>query len=426
LLLLAACSGGGLSIPADRPILGWSGSSAADANRALLPKGFTAPDVHACAADPTRAYIGELFFHGTTDIQVLWHWAPIVGGANALSPALDQPELSLSGTLVGADDSTDDVLGDHPFGLDVDGDVKLDAASSFLAFEGSGAQGTPLHTEVETRIFSRAALGWTPSPGDSVLMRGAWIIDCGHPPYGAEMHPPTFLHYAHTADAQTTVAAALVVPYRSSQLFNRNAAVSTEFSNLGRFGDADTHPFSAALVDSIEHAVFYNDDHLTTHALMVPNHFDKLDWLVCAPLPRPAGAKLDASWRFTARTGVAIATTRYDSSGCVRFVATMGAAYTPMALAHAEAPWPWDQLSASASNQLGQSIDVRLEIIKLLGQSAASPMLALQANHPPVVDAYPALQTRPGADADAPSAIDNGADDQPFPLYGRIRVRWAP
>jgi hypothetical protein len=53
-------------------------------------------------------------------------------------------------------------------------------------------------------------------------------------------------------------------------------------------------------------------------------------------------------------------------------------------------------------------------------------MPALQADHPPVVDAYPALQTRPGADADAPAAIDSGADDQPFPLYGRIRVRWAP
>jgi hypothetical protein len=99
-----------------------------------------------------------------------------------------------------------------------------------------------------------------------------------------------------------------------------------------------------------------------------------------------------------------------------------------MALAHAEAPWPWDQLSASASNQLGRPIDVRQQIIQLLGANGinGSQMPALQANHPPVVDAYPALQTRPGADADAPSAIDSGADDQPFPLYGRIRVRWAP
>src|SRR5438067_8496694 len=120
LLLLPACSGGGLSIPPDRPILGWSGNSAIDANRALLPKGFTAPDVHSCAADPTRPYIAELFFHGTSDVQVNWHWAPIVPGPNPHAPVLDQPELSLAGTLVGADDSGDDVLGDHPFGLDVD------------------------------------------------------------------------------------------------------------------------------------------------------------------------------------------------------------------------------------------------------------------------------------------------------------------
>jgi hypothetical protein len=428
LLLLTACSGGGLSIPADRPILGWSGTTAIDANRALLPKGFTGPDVRACAADPTRPYIAELFFHGINDVQVSWHWAPVLPGPTPRKPVLDQPELSLAGTLVGADDSGDDVLGDHPFGLDVDADVKLDPAYSFLAFEGSGAQGTPLHTEVETRSFPRAALGWTPLPGDATLMRGAWILDCGHPPYGAEIHPPTFLHYARAADAQTTVAAAVVVPYRSSLLFNRNPALAVDFANSGRFFDAETQPFSQSLVASITHAVFSNDDHLSTHALMVPNRFDKLDWLVCAPLPRPAGAKLEASWRFTARTGVTVQATKYESSGCVRFVAAMGAGYAPMPLLHATAPWPWDQLSASASAQLGKPIDVRQEIIQLLGANGidGAHMPALQVDHPPVVDAYPALQTRPGADADAPSAIDTAADDQPFPLYGRIRVRWAP
>ena len=99
-----------------------------------------------------------------------------------------------------------------------------------------------------------------------------------------------------------------------------------------------------------------------------------------------------------------------------------------MPLTPAEAPWPWDQLSASASAQLGQPIDVRQEIIQLLGQNGidGAHMPALQLDHPPVVDAYAALNTRPGADADAPTAIDAAADDQPFPFYGRIRVRWSP
>ncbi|TMA26605.1 MAG: hypothetical protein E6J78_12670 [Deltaproteobacteria bacterium] len=419
LLLACGCSSG-LSIPADRPVLSWSGSAASDANRSLL-HGFAGPDVHSCAQDPTRVYIGELFFYGISDVQVPWHWAPIVSGPFASRPTLSQPEFFLAGALVGADDSTDDVLGDHPFGLDVDGDVQLDAPYAFLSFEGSGAQGTPLHTEVERRIFPRDALGFSPLPGDRVLMKGVWVLDCGHPPYGAEMHPPTFLHYARSPDARSTVAAAVVVPYRSALLFQPNVALATDFGNTQRLGDSASVPFSNALAGAVLHALLYNDDRLSTHGLMVPNRFDRLDWLVCAPLPRPAGATMDASWRFTARTGVRVQASRYETSGCVRFVATMDASYSPMPLAWAGADWPWDQLSASASAQLGRSIDVRQTLIN---QFNAPNARALQADHPPLVDAYPALQTRAGADQDSPIAIDSAADDQPFPFYGRIRVGW--
>src|SRR5512140_422776 len=110
LFVLCACSSGGLTVPADRPTLLWS---SADPNRGLIPSGFTTPDVHVCAADPARQYVGELFEHGINDVQVLWHWAPIIPGPNPHRPTLDQPQLSLSGALVGSDDSTDDVLGDH-------------------------------------------------------------------------------------------------------------------------------------------------------------------------------------------------------------------------------------------------------------------------------------------------------------------------
>ena len=97
LFLLLACScSSGLSIPADRPVLSWSGSAASDANRSLL-HGFAGPDVHSCAQDPTRVYIGELFFYGISDVQVPWHWAPIVSGPFASRPTLSQPEFFLAG-----------------------------------------------------------------------------------------------------------------------------------------------------------------------------------------------------------------------------------------------------------------------------------------------------------------------------------------
>src|SRR5205823_2530589 len=117
--------------------------------------------------------------------------------------------------------------------------------------------------------------------------------------------------------------------------------------------------FSQALEDALLVAAQNPSiQHLSTHALMTANRFDTLEWAVCAPLPRPAGATLDATWRFTSRTGVTITATPLQADGCVRFTATMTAAYQPMPLVHADAEWSWTDLSTSASNQLGSTIDV--------------------------------------------------------------------
>src|SRR3989442_2369972 len=241
-LALCACSHEEApAIPADRPILLWYGSGAQDQNRRNLPPGFGDPDEPSCAADITRIYLGELFLQG--NIQVDWHWAPVVRGPNAARPTLDQPEFSLAGTLVDASDSTDDVLADHPFGLDVVADVTPDAAFAFLPFNGQVFSQRALHPEIETRTFPRTQLGWVPQASDRTLMHGAWVLDCGHPPYGAEMHPPTFLSYARQADERTTIATAVVAPYRSSLLFNADLALATDFANTARFSDSASLPF---------------------------------------------------------------------------------------------------------------------------------------------------------------------------------------
>jgi hypothetical protein len=426
-LLLSGCSSEskGFSIPADRPILGWSGSSAIDANRGLLPGGFAQPDERVCAPDTSRIYIAEMFTHAFNDVQVNYHWAPVVRGPRADVPTLNQPEFSLSGTVLGASLSTEDVLADHPYGFDFVSDVVPDSQFAFMVFKAPALTPNAIHPEVEERIFPRAALGWVPQANDRTLLRGVWILDCGHPPYGSEVHPPTFLGYARPSDLQTTVATALVVPYRSSLLFNPNPALATDFANAARFDDLLTKPFPIAFQNALLKAAQLNEDRLTTHALMSANRFDILDWLVCAPLPRPAGAALDARWRFTARTGVTVNPTTYDAEGCVRFTASMSAAYVPMALTHTDVDWPWAQISEFASNQLGQSIDVRLALIeaaKAVNPNAAA-VPALQEDHPPLVDAYPQLLPLPGADQDSPTAIQT-SDDQAFPLYGRVRVGW--
>jgi hypothetical protein len=160
------------------------------------------------------------------------------------------------------------------------------------------------------------------------------------------------------------------------------------------------------------------------HPMMEANRFSSLDFFVCAPNPRPAGAKLAATWRFTARTGVSIAADPVDSAGCVRFVATMGADYTPQSLAVKTADWPWQDLNDTASEQAGQPVDVRAAIVNSNPAAANAP--ALQANHPPRVDAYDPLAPLAGAEQDSPTQITTKADSQPFPFYGRVRVAWTP
>jgi len=425
---LMACSEQEFTIPADRSILAWYGPGAEDRNRSLLPRGFNGPDVHSCAADPTRAYLAELFVAGQGDAQVQWHWAPIVSGPRAAKPTLDQPEFSVAGNVEDASDSLDDMLADHPFGFDVVADVTPDAAFASLPFNGPLLTPRAIHPEVEMRLFPRAALANADAEWSWTLMRGVWVLDCGHPPYGAEIHPPTLLGYARPSDDRTTIAAALVVPYRSSLLFNQDAAIAADFGNQARFDDPASKPFSLALGDALlRAAIDPNYTHLSTHALMIANRFDTLDWLVCAPLPRPVGATLDARWRFTARTGVAVTARSLETSGCVRVTATMSAAYVPMPLAYADAEWSWTDLSTSASNQLGQSIDIRLALIQKLKENGVpnpESLPALQPGNHPRIDAYPALSPQAGADADSPTGIVSDANDQPFPFYGRVRAAW--
>ncbi|HWE23966.1 MAG TPA: hypothetical protein VG496_08490, partial [Myxococcales bacterium] len=394
--LLAAtfgCSDEAPPIPADRSVLLWYGSAAQQRNQSNLPPGFRGPDEHACAADPTRTYLAELFIQH--DVQVKWHWAPIVGGPDSNQPTLNQPEFSLAGTLADASESTSDLLADHPFGFDFVSDVTPDPAFAFLVF------GEPtLHPEIEMGTFPRADLSFFPQQGDRTLMRGVWVLDCGHPPYGAEMHPPTFVSDARTADARTTIAMAVVAPYRSSLLFNPDPALSADFASTARFSNPATRAFSIALQAAVLAAAFDRTiQHLSTHALMTANRFDTLDWAICAPLPRPIGATLEASWRFTTRTGVTLVAQPLEADGCVRFTATMTSAYQPMPLAHLDAEWSWDEINRSASDELGSPIDVRQALIDSLTPlfPDAGQIPALQLANNPLIDAYAALHTRPGA-----------------------------
>jgi hypothetical protein len=89
--------------------------------------------------------------------------------------------------------------------------------------------------------------------------------------------------------------------------------------------------------------------------------------------------------------------------------------------------WPWPQINAEATSQYGTSIDIRQKIIdSLASEGFTGDYPALHLDNGPIIDTYMPLVPRDNADADSPSTIVTGADDQPFPFYGRVTVSWKP
>jgi len=407
--------------PLARPILGLDLAAAAAANAAVLPAGFTVPQETSCGPDVTRGFLAELADHSPEDAKVPLHWAPVVFGPVAGKPTVAQPELFYSGVVADLDRSALDTSFDHPFGFDLDLDVTPDPPFELLVKNRSAANKT-LHTELEVNLFPQAAFGWTPAAGDRMAMRGAWIFDCGHPPYETEMHPPGFVSFARAADEKTTIALAFAVPFRVTQLFGPAAKVA-DFGDplrLRNSGDA----FPTAFFNEILLAAFTNKDHLELHALLEELRFETLAFSVCAPSPRPAKAHLGYSHRFAVRGGVTVTAAAHDDTGCVEYTAKMATSYRSAVPERLNEAWTWDQISAQATEEFGGTLDVRQLIIgELKARNVTGDVTALHEDHPPVIDTYAPLVPRADAAADAPTSIST-ADDQPYPFHGRARVYW--
>ena len=408
--------------PLDRPILSVDLAAAAAQNTAALGAAFDGPHQTACAADTTRAFIAELTQHGVSDAQVQFHWAPVVPGPIAGKGPVAQPALWASGTLVSTNHSTLDTSFDHPFGWDFNANLQPDAPFAALA-HNRDAQNTDLHVELELGLFPEAAFGFSPQAGDRAVFRGAWIWDCGHPPYETEIHPPTLLSYARTSDAKTTVALAFAVPWRVTQTFGPAAAV-TDFTDPTRLRTRGKG-FPAALYDAVVSASATKADHLEAHVLLEPLRFDPFTLSVCAPSPRPPAVSLRESHHITLRTGVALGTAVREAQGCIDYTFSMDGTYEPFVPTRIDHPWSWDEISAQAAEQAGEPVDVRAEILKAVqGGGLGSDLAALRPDHPPVIDRYDPLVPGVGADQDGPMGEVKAADGQPFPFHGRIKVYW--
>jgi hypothetical protein len=406
------------------PLLGFELTTVTDANRSALPAGFTAPLETVCAQDVTRGFIVELVEHGFADPQVAYEWAPIVPGSG-FAPPIRQPEFFASGTVTGLDRSGLDFRPSHPFGFDTTWDFRVDAPFLGLVHNRPGDHNDDdaIHAELESGLYPDAQFGIVPTAGDRVAMKGAWILDCGHPPYEAEIHPPTFVAVAR-AEGNDTVALAFANAYRSSQLYGFPED-TTLFSDDTRFSAVAASPFTRALTNEVIEAAIGDITRFQLHDLLEATHLDPVTWFVCAP-PRPSpSARLRYSFRFVARRGVTVSAATRGDSGCLEFHAEAGRGYTPFVPERLDHLWTWAEISSEASSQAGVDVDVRQLIVDALTQAGLpADAVALRPETASVIDEYMPLQPRGSADADSPTAVIGSADDQPFPFYGRARIGW--
>jgi hypothetical protein len=320
--------------------------------------------------------------------------------------------------------SNNDVLASHPWGYDTEWDITLNPAD-FLRLNyvpPNVGNNLPLHIEIEQGLFPYGDFGWTPRNADYVLVKGDWIFDCGHPSvYHTEIHPPSFIALARSSGA-TTTSLAVAIPYRTLQLYNPNEKLAYDLNNGFRFTDANTKPFPAHLVDEIHNVVALKSGRLEAHAMVGSTNLDNVDWFVCAPTPAPPQSQLTYTYHFTVRPGVGIVAIPNASSGCVEFLAVIGGGYTPAPIRPRVVEWTWQDINRAVNQESSKPIDVKQKIYDMIYQ-----LYNTAIERSPYIDQYPPLYPPGDATADSPIGITtNGADDQPFPFYGRIRVSWAP
>ncbi|HEY6176218.1 MAG TPA: hypothetical protein VIX73_17305 [Kofleriaceae bacterium] len=405
-------------------LVGFETSVAVAANTAALPIGFTGPLETVCAEDVTRGFIAELIDHGFADPQVAYEWAPVVPGP-AFATSIQLPEFYASGTVTRLDRSGLDFRPPHPFGFDTTWDFRVDAPFLGLVHNRPGDinDGDAMHAELESGLYPDALFGIVPTAGDRVAMKGGWILDCGHPPYEAEIHPPTFVAVART-EGTDTIALAFANPYRSSQLYGL-ADDTTRFSDDTRFSAMDASPFTRALTIEIIQAALGEIPQFELHDLIEAIRVEPVTWFVCAPPRRSPSAQLRYSFRFVARSGIAISAATRGDSGCLEFHAEAGAGYKPFVPDRLDHLWTWAEINSEASSQAGVDVDVRQLIVDAVTQQGLpGDAPALRAETATVVDEYMPLQPRSSADSDSPTAVIHSADDQPFPFYGRVRIGW--
>ena len=425
-LVLAACSSGAPTLHARGAPIDWAPGQAEAADG--TPPDYTAAGV--CGSD-TATYLAELG-NGTNPLQakVLNEWGDIVPGSK---------QVLVSGSVAATHLGPQDNPITHPYGDDLSMDVALDAPFTSFSRQLGPAEETPgqMHVEISSGLIphdrrtseASAQQTWRqlsdfnltgfqpgfskPAVGDRTLVMGRWIIDCGHPNYGTELHPMAFLAWAQRQGADTTVHA-YYNPYRDTELYSADASIVGKVDDQSRLAGAQV--FTRYFASDVLRAIQGTIDHLSGQELVAATHTSPARWQVCAPAGT-AGGHVRVRYDVVARPGVDVSISPAPSSTCARVTVRLTGSYRPMDAQLRQCVLPWDFLTRIAGQAFGSSVDIRGLIDKFVSSPTARAVIdrdpattCADALAGPRVDPAPATQRL---------RVDAG---QPFPFYGVITV----
>jgi hypothetical protein len=429
-VLGAACSAGGPTLKASGEPLSWAHGQAEAANG--TPPTYTALSV--CGSD-TATYLAELANGGNPlQAKVLNEWGDIVPGGK---------QVLMSGSVATTHLGPTDNPITHPYGDDLSMDVKIGQQSMpFSRQLGPAAEASgQMHVEISSGLIpheqrpsqASAIQTWRqlsdfnltgfqpgfdkPALGDRILVMGRWIIDCGHPNYGTELHPMVFLAWTHH-QGSTTVAHTYYNPYRDTEMYTTDSSIVGKVDDTNRLAQAKAFPpfFVSQVLSAINGTV----DHLSSQELVGATNTSPASWQVCAP-SGTSGRRLQVNYDIVTRPHVEVKVAPEASSSCARVTTVLGPSYQPMDAHLRQCVLPWTYLTQIAAQAYGSSVDIKGLIDKFVTAPTARA----------IVDRDPGTTC---ADALAGPHIDPAPGNQqirvdagqPFPFYGVIAVTLAP
>jgi hypothetical protein len=388
------------------------------------------PDATSVCGSNTETFLTELFHTAPTAVKVNEEWGDIAG----------PKQVAIEGPVRTTHLGPTDLPMTHIYGDDLSMDVGLGPSlQPFAQHLGPSNEPTDqLHVELASGLIPHARVTSVASPtetwrqasdvdlsgfldgfaepqlGDSALVAGRWIIDCGHGDYGTELHPMSFLAWSHTS-GPTNVVHAYMNPYRDTQRYSPDLSILGHVSDTSRFSNPDVKPFVPYLIDEVVRVLSDQADRLRAQELLEAVRVTPPPFNVCAP----AGThgRLVVNYDLVTRPGVQVDVSLDHPTGCAHVAITLTPQYAPLDQPVRDCLLPWTYLNAIASDAVGSPVDVRALFESLLPPDLAARVVAQD----PLVTCAdpldgPAVQQHPSSQH---ARIDA---TQPFPFYGTITV----